>query len=47
MAVILIVHYSEKRAREQCEERMVWVERYYEEKVPADDAAADIGFNCG
>lgn len=40
-------HYSEKRAREQCEERMVWVERYYEEKVPADDAAADIGFNCG
>ena len=41
------VHHSEKRAREQCEERMVWVERYYEEKVPADDAAADIGFNCG
>ena len=40
-------YYSEEGARKQCEERMVWVKRYYEQKVPADDAAADIGYCCG
>ena len=40
-------HYTEEEAREQCKERMVWVERYYEQKEPADDAAADIGYCCG
>ena len=40
-------HYTEDEARRQCGERMVWVERYFEEKMPADDAAADIGYCCG
>ncbi len=40
-------HYTEEHARELCEERMVWVERYFEEKEPADDAAADIGYCAG
>lgn len=40
-------HYSEEGARKQCEERMGWVERFYEQKVPAYDAAADIGYCCG
>ena len=40
-------HYTEEQAREQVQERMVWVERYYEQKEPADDAAADIGYCCG
>ena len=40
-------HYSEERARQQCEERMAWVEMYYSQKEPADDASADIGYCCG
>ena len=39
-------HYTEEHARDQVRDRMVWVERYYEQKEPADDAAADIGY-CG
>lgn len=39
-------HYTEEQARDQVRDRMVWVERYYEQKEPADDAAADIGY-CG
>lgn len=40
-------HYTEEEARKQCEERMGWVKRFYEQKEPADDAAADIGYCCG
>ncbi len=40
-------HYTEEQAREQVQERMVWVERYYEQKEPANCAAADIGYCCG
>ena len=39
--------YTEERAREQVEERKAFVERFYKEKVPADDAAADVGYSCG
>ena len=40
-------HYSEERARQQCEERMGWVEMFFERKEPADDVVADIGYCCG
>ena len=40
-------HYSEEEARQQCEERMAWVEMFFKRKEPADDAAADIGYCCG
>lgn len=40
-------HYTEEDARRQCEERMKWIEYYYERKMPADDCAVDIGYNCG
>ena len=40
-------HYTEEEAREQVQDRMVWVEYYYEKKEPADGAAADIGYCCG
>ena len=42
-------HYSEEEDRQQCEERMEWVEMFFERKrkEPADDAAADIGYCCG
>ena len=40
-------HYSEEEARQQCEERMAWVEMFFERKEPAHDAAADIGYCCG
>ncbi len=39
-------HYSEEETRQQCEERMAWVEMFFERKEPADDAA-DIGNCCG
>ena len=40
-------HYSEKRAREQCDERMIFIEQSYEDKMPADDCAAEVGYCCG
>ena len=40
-------HYSEERARQQCVERMAWVEESFERKEPADDVVADIGYCCG
>lgn len=39
-------NYTEQQAREQCEERKLFIERYFKDKVPADDAAADVGY-CG
>lgn len=40
-------HYSEERARELCKESMEWIEEYFEQKEPADDACAEIGYCCG
>ena len=40
-------HYSEERARELCEERMIWIEQSYEQKEPAYSAFPDIGYCCG
>jgi hypothetical protein len=40
-------HYSEERARERCKERMAWIEEFFEQKEPADDASAEIGYCCG
>lgn len=40
-------HYSEEEARQQCEDRMNFIEQYFEEKTPVDDAAADAGYSCG
>ena len=40
-------HYTEQEAREQCEERMKLIEYSYEKKVPADDCAMNVGYNCG
>ncbi len=40
-------HYTEERARQQCEDRMGLIERSYEKKEPADDCAADVGYCCG
>lgn len=39
--------YSEDRARKQCEDRIVLIERYFQKKVPADDCAMDVGYSCG
>ena len=40
-------HYSEERTRELCKESMEWIEEYFEQKEPADDACAEIGYCCG
>ncbi len=40
-------HYTEERAREQCADRMIFIERSFAEKEPADVCAADVGYNCG
>ena len=40
-------HYSEERARQQCEERMAWIEEFFEQKEAAYHASADIGYCCG
>lgn len=40
-------HYTEKRAREQCEDRMNFIKQSFKEKMPADDCSADVGYNCG
>ena len=40
-------HYSEVRARELCKESMEWIEECFEQKEPADDACAEIGYCCG
>ena len=40
-------HYSEKAAREQCEERMIFIKQSFKGKVPANDCAVDVGYNCG
>ena len=40
-------HYTEERARKQCADRMIFIERSFAEKEPADDCAADVGYGCG
>jgi hypothetical protein len=40
-------HYTEIQAREVVEERMAWVEKFFKDKVPADDAYVDIGYYGG
>jgi hypothetical protein len=40
-------HYTEKEAREQCEERMNFIKQSFKEKMPADDCSADVGYCCG
>lgn len=50
IVVILVYstwHYSEEDARERCEERMIFIRNCFENKVPADDCAVDVGYSCG
>lgn len=40
-------HYSEKQAREQCEDRRDYIEESFDEKIPANDCAIEVGYCCG
>lgn len=40
-------HFTEDRAREQCEDRKALIESCFKKKVPADDCAMDVGYGCG
>ncbi len=50
IVVILVYsswHYTEKQARERCEERRILIENSYRKKEPAYDCAVDVGYSCG
>lgn len=40
-------HYSEKDARNQCEERMNFIKNSFEDEMPANDCAVEVGYDCG
>ena len=40
-------HYTEECARQQCKDRMNFIEGSFARKEAADDCAADVGYNCG
>ncbi len=40
-------HYTEEEARQQCKDRMIFIERSFAEKEPVYSCAVDVGYSCG
>ncbi len=40
-------HYSAEQAKKLIKNDMEYIQKSFEDKDPADDVAADIGFTCG
>ena len=40
-------HYSERVARKRVNDDMDYVKKSFEQKVPANDCAIEIGYSCG